>query len=207
MGTLRGSTIVTSLMMRNPDPKPGRWILPLIVIGMVAFAYVFVSNLDTAPEVTAASTTTTTIDPLGVDPVASTTVPVIDATTQAYLDQVTLLNTDLDGLAARLQQLNADWDARTIDYATARNTLRDEIIPELEAWAVRVADAAAPPSYATDQAALTDAAAPVVAASQAVLAGLESSDTGEARAAALVDFTTAVTGFQTAATTITSSAG
>ena len=29
-------------MALNADPKPGRWILPLVVLGMVAFTYFFV---------------------------------------------------------------------------------------------------------------------------------------------------------------------
>ena len=207
MGTAGRSTIVVSLMARNVDPKPGRWILPLIVIGMVAFTYICVANLDTGVEATAVSTTSTTLDPLGPDAVTTTTTVVVDGVAQAYLDQVTLLNTDLEALNGRLLQLNADWDERTIDYATARNTLRDEIIVELEAWAVRVADAEVPASFATDHEALIGATEPVVAGAEAVLAGLESSDTGEARAAALVEFGAAVTGFQTAANAITTSAG
>ncbi len=104
---------------------------------MVAFTYIFVANLDTGVEATAASSTTTTLDPLGVDTVTTIDHGVVDGITLAYLDQVTLLNTDLEALNGRLQQLNTDWDERTIDYATARNTLRDEIIVELEAWAVQ----------------------------------------------------------------------
>ena len=55
-------------MARNPDPKPGRWILPLIIVGMVGFTYLFTNSIDTVPEVpdneaTASTTTTSTTEP------------------------------------------------------------------------------------------------------------------------------------------------
>ena len=37
-------------MMRNPDPKPGRWVLPLVVLGMVLFTWVWIDRLG-PPEV------------------------------------------------------------------------------------------------------------------------------------------------------------
>ena len=33
-------------MTFSTDPKPGRWILPLIILAMVGFTYVFVSSLE-----------------------------------------------------------------------------------------------------------------------------------------------------------------
>src|SRR5690606_28312697 len=37
-------------MAVNADPKPGRWILPLVVLGMVAFTYFFVRALPSGSE-------------------------------------------------------------------------------------------------------------------------------------------------------------
>ena len=44
-------------MAINPDPKPGRWILPLVVLGMVAFTYFFVRALPSGSEEGATDTT------------------------------------------------------------------------------------------------------------------------------------------------------
>ena len=33
-------------MTSNYDPKPGRWMLPLVVLAMVAFTYLFVRETD-----------------------------------------------------------------------------------------------------------------------------------------------------------------
>ncbi len=33
-------------MTSNPDPKPGRWILPLVIVGMIGFTYLFVNSLE-----------------------------------------------------------------------------------------------------------------------------------------------------------------
>ena len=51
-------------MAVNPDPKPGRWILPLVILGMIAFTYFFVRSLpEASPDTTLApgDTTPTTV--------------------------------------------------------------------------------------------------------------------------------------------------
>src|SRR3970040_1221947 len=59
-------------MAVNPDPKPGRWILPLVILGMVAFTYFFVRSLpEASPDTTLVSGPTTTVPADG----ETTTVP------------------------------------------------------------------------------------------------------------------------------------
>ena len=48
LGTNGSLAIVSYQMAFNPDPKPGRWILPLVVLGMIAFTYFFVRELPEA---------------------------------------------------------------------------------------------------------------------------------------------------------------
>lgn len=181
-------------MARNPDPKPGRWILPLIIIGMIAFTYVFVNNLDdsaAATPVTVPDTTTTTasgVEPIDVEP----TVAESDPAVQAYTDQVTALQTDLTGLAAEMTSINEQWDAREVEFAAARDFLRDDLNPRIVQWVTRVEAAEAPAGFEDAQADLAAAAPAVSAAAAAVLDGLEAPDTGEARRAALEDFNAAV---------------
>ena len=44
-------------MPRNPDPKHGRWILPLIILAMIVLTITFVNSLE--PAESEAGTTTT----------------------------------------------------------------------------------------------------------------------------------------------------
>jgi len=188
-------------MARNPDPKPGRWILPLIVIGMIAFTYVFVNNLDddaSATPVTLPESSTTTvsdIEPIDVEP----TVPESEPAVQAYIDQVELSQADLASLAAEMTSINEQWDARDVEFSTARDFLRDDLNPRIAQWVTRVEAIEPPAGFEDQQAALVVAAPPVSAAADAVLDGLEAPDTGEARQAALEQFNAAVAAYDAAA--------
>ena len=204
-GTVSDSAIVRELMARNPDPKPGRWILPLIVIGMVAFTYLFVQGLEPTIQASSGETTTTTmipVTPLDGGPIDTSEPTPVDAEMQAYLDQVTLLTTDLAALDTEMVRLNEQWDNREIEFGSARNELRDEINVNVALWSDRVVAAVPPASLTSQHQVLIDSAVAVNAAAIEVLAGLESSDNGEQRAAALVSFEVAVGAFNTGADTI-----
>jgi hypothetical protein len=65
-------------MALNPDPKPGRWILPLVVLGMVAFTYFFVRALPEGaeePSDTTVSASDTTFPGTDTSPDGSSPVP------------------------------------------------------------------------------------------------------------------------------------
>ena len=47
-------------MTTNYDPKPGRWMLPLVVLAMVAFTYLFVRELPASAGGDSDESTTTT---------------------------------------------------------------------------------------------------------------------------------------------------
>ena len=190
------------------DPKPGRWILPLVIIGMVIFTYVFVGNIRD-------NTQPTDIDPIGLgstdttqpgtdSSTPSTTQPtgvVVDAESIAYLERITELDVNLTAVYTTMLQTNDDFDARTVAYAAARDDIRDTINPSFVSWAADVKATVAPDSNAELTALSTELAGradSVVQATIDILAGLQSSDTGEARAAALADLKTQVEGFNAA---------
>ena len=51
-------------MAVNPDPKPGRWILPLVILGMIGFTYFFVRELpEASPDTTLVGQPVTTTLP------------------------------------------------------------------------------------------------------------------------------------------------
>ena len=202
-------------MTSNYDPKPGRWMLPLVVLAMVAFTYLFVRELPSAAsadeggELTGTTTLITT-STTGGDEATTTTGAVVDATTQAYLDSLTASQSTLSNLQTELASANAGWDAnpKTITFDQAE----EAFISVAEGAAVLVGEVQA----ATVPADLIEAHNAVIAAAQQgadaasrALAGLRapSPDTGEGRRAAVNDFDAAVTAFNDAVAAVTASAG
>ena len=192
-------------MTSNYDPKPGRWMLPLVVLAMVAFTYLFVRELPSAASAnengentgSTSSTTSTT----GTDGATTTTGGEVDATTQAYLDSLAGFQSTLANLQTELAAANAGWDAnpKTITFDQAE----EAFISVAEGAAALVGEVQA----ATVPAALVEAHNVVVAAAQQAadagsqaLAGLRapSPDTGEQRRAAVNAFDAAVTAFNDA---------
>jgi hypothetical protein len=190
------------------DPKPGRWILPLVIIGMVIFTYVFVGNIrdNTEPadiDISLGTGSTDTTQPAtgSSTPTTQPTGIVVDAESIAYLERITELDANLTALDTTMLQTNDDFDARTVAYAAARDEIRDTINPGFVSWAADVKATVAPDSNTELTALSTELAGradSVVQATIDILAGLQSSDTGEARAAALADLKTQVEGFNAA---------
>jgi hypothetical protein len=193
-------------MAVNPDPRPGRWLLPLVILGMVLFTYVFVQALPSADEdgddlSSGATTTTTTTAPETDETTTTTTEPVqLDPSVQNFLDLVAEQEAALTGLQTEMATINGQWDAaeRTVTYSDTEAALTD-LAARIRTWAEGVAATVAPLGLEGVHTVLSAAASEAANASDAVLAGLRSSDTGEARRAALDSFDEAVRAFTAAA--------
>jgi hypothetical protein len=164
---------------RNPDPKPGRWILPLIIVGMVGFTYFFVQQLpDTEPDettTTSAATTTTTSN--GDGGTTTSTAPTVPAEVQAYVDKMAGSLAELAGVEADLLDVNTQQDAdpRVITYTDALAEFR-EVEVNASVFADGVEIAAPPAGYetlATIHADLATAAGKLRAAAQNARVGFE----------------------------------
>ena len=189
-------------------------MLPLVVLAMVAFTYLFVRELPSAasangdgesPGGSTASTTLTT----STDETTTTLSEEVDGTTQAYLDALAGFQSRVSDLQTQLASANGGWDAnpKTITFDQAE----EAFISVAEGSAVLVGEIQA----ATVPAALVDANNAIVAAAQSAadagsraLAGLRapSPDTGEARRAAVNEFDTAVIAFSEAVQAATTAA-
>lgn len=192
-------------MAVNPDPRPGRWLLPLVILGMVLFTYVFVQALPGAEadsDDLSAETTTTTTEPTGETSSTTTTTeaPTLDPSVQSYLDLVDGQEVALTGFQTEMASINAQWDAaeRTVTYPDTEAALVD-LAARVRTWAQDVAAVVAPLGLEGVHTVLSAAAAEAANAADAVVAGLQSSDTGEARRAALDAFDEAVRAFTAAA--------
>ncbi|REK21262.1 MAG: hypothetical protein DWQ40_04315 [Actinobacteria bacterium] len=188
-------------MAVNPDPKPGRWILPLVVLGMIAFTYFFVRELpEASPDTTLATGTTTTSTP--GDGTTTTSGPgnggTVDPEVQAYLDELDQINSALQLLRTEMVTVNEGFDAdpREIEYSDAEAQM-ETIEVDTEALADQVAAMTVPAGFETNHQALTSAIDTAAGAASDALAGLRSDDEGELRQAAVVAYTQAADDFST----------
>lgn len=189
-------------MAVNPDPKPGRWILPLVVLGMVAFTYFFINELpEASPDSTLATgETTTTIPPDGET--TTTTVPGqdpgtgLDPAVDAYIIELDSVNTALQLLRTEMVTVNTGFDAdpREIEYSEAEPRMIT-IQTDTQALADRVAAMVVPEGFENNQTALTSAIDSAAGAATDALEGLQSDDPGDLRRAAVVAYTQAADNF------------
>lgn len=192
-------------MAVNPDPRPGRWLLPLVILGMVVFTYVFVQALPGADaegqDLSSGATTTTTTEVTDESSTTTTTIAVVlDPSVQNYLDLVASQETALTGFQTEMASINGQWDAeeRTVTYPDTEAALT-ELAGRVRTWAQDIATVVAPLGLEGVHTVLSAAAAEAANAADAVVAGIQSSDTGEARRAALDSFDEAVRAFTAAA--------
>ena len=189
----------------NPDPRPGRWILPLVVLGMIAFTYFFVKSLpgdQTPPEAltTGGTVVTTTSTTLGTSTTTSTTVA-LDPAVKNYLETLDTLTEQLTGFQTEMAAVNSGFDAkpRTIPYSEANDRL-SALADNVEKWRDAVAAIEAPAALEANQAAILAAAEDANTQAHEALRGLRlpPPDTGELRRAAVAAFDDAVAAFKQA---------
>ncbi|MFN2485623.1 MAG: hypothetical protein ABR609_03265 [Acidimicrobiia bacterium] len=189
-------------MTTNYDPKPGRWMLPLVVLAMVAFTYLFVRELpaaaggdtDGSTTTTEVGATTTTV----LDATTTTTPVVVDPETQAYLDTLASYQNRMTDFQTQLAAANSGWDAnpRTITFDQAEAAFI-AVVEGVSALASEAAELVPPGPLAEGHAAVATAAQQAADAAIAALDGLRapSPDTGETRRNAVAAFDTAVAAF------------
>ncbi len=186
----------------NQDPKPGRLVLPLVLIGMIATTYTFVNrvatnnDLDISVEeevpvveeeaVTEDSTTTST---------TTTTLPNEVVT---YLEEIQAEKVQSDELGQKVLEANQRWDDEVTSYQEAKDEFA-AFIQDAEQFTATVSDPGPPNTFAnlvTSHEELKVLANLIYEDTKELLEGLTSSDTGERRAAALEAFNENLTAFQ-----------
>tara|TARA_B100000073_G_C23728625_1_gene570063 strand:- start:132 stop:737 length:606 start_codon:yes stop_codon:yes gene_type:complete len=177
----------------NPDPKPGRLILPLVLIGMIATTYTFINRVvesndleivateeiveEETVEVEEETTTTTT----------STTLP---ENYISYLEEIRGERIVAINLAQEVLEANDNWDDKTVTYQEAKQEF-DSFITKWSEFVETVTNPGPPSEYAnlvTGHEEIKTLVNLVYEDTVELKAGLESSDTGERRAAALDSF-------------------
>lgn len=200
----------------NPDPRPGRWVLPLVVLGMVVFAYVFVRSLpgaeagDGDPSAGGGTTTTTATTVAGGTPgdggdggTGETTTtapnPDLDPEVAAYLETMAEFESQILDLQTEMATINGQWDAepRQIEFDEALDALRD-LSDRVQQWSEQVAAVTPPTGLEDSHSTISAIAATLADESVAVVEGLQAPDTGELRRAAVDRFDEAVRAFTAA---------
>jgi hypothetical protein len=200
-------------MAVNPDPKPGRWILPLVILGMMAFTYFFVRSLpEASPDTTLAAGPSTTLEG-GGDGSTTTTVPgdpgvTVDDAAATYLAELDRINGELAALDAELTAVNAGFDAdpREIEYGDAEPRF-EAVVTGAQGLADQVAALVPPAGLEANQEALSGSIGLAASAAAEALSGLQSDDPGDLRRSAVAAFTTATTDFDAEVENARSAAG
>ena len=178
----------------NSDPKPGRLILPLVLIGMIATTYTFINRVATqndleivsesniveeAPAETVEESTTST----------STTTTIPEETVQ-YLEEITGEKIQAIELGKKVLETNQRWDDKVTTYQEAQVEFQ-EFIDDFADFVVVFTSPGPPSSDASLSSShdeLTILVNLIYEDTEELLEGLTAPDTGERRSAALESF-------------------
>lgn len=195
--------------MANPDPKPGRWILPVLVAALVGLTYAFVTNVPQSP-----ATTSTTLASGAPGTTTTTTTGAPGATTTTTLSPAVVSFLEVsDGLAATAGELsdeagtiNASWEASEVEYGPTRDALRD-LASRTRQFATAAGIATLPTDAEEAWTDVTAAAALMATAADDMLDGLVNSPGPEKRQDSLVTYQQAATDLASAITDAQTAAG
>jgi len=175
------------------DPKHGRWILPLVVAGLIGFTYVFVNALpaaDIAASTTTTSSTTTTV-------VQTTTTTTLPSEIRGFLNDVARFETTAQELVTAAQEANDAWENREETGATFDETLAvfEEVAAESRTLADEVAAVTVPDPYVDLWPAAIASSEDMAVTGAAMVQGLRASDDGSARREAVAAYEAAGAAF------------
>ena len=186
----------------NEDPKPGRLVLPLVLIGMIATTYTFINrvsennNLEIEPvkeevlEVAESETST--------EESTTTTTTTLPDEVVTYLEEISSEKIQSIDLASKVLEANDSWDNEDLTYQEAKDAFAD-FIEAAQQFVETVADPGPPTTFAglvKSHEELKSLAELIYEDTEELLAGLTSSDTGERRSAALDSFNSNINLFQ-----------
>jgi len=186
----------------NPDPKPGRLILPLVLIGMIATTYTFINRV----------TTNNNLEVINVDNTAEEVVPeevVEDTTTTsttttlpegvvAYLEEIQAEKIQSVELGKKVLETNQRWDDKDTTYQEAQQEF-EAFIDDAEQFVATVTNPGPPNANAilvSNHEELKILVNLIYEDTKELLEGLTAPDTGERRSSALSSFNSNLGSFQ-----------
>ena len=178
----------------NQDPKPGRLVLPLVLIGMIATTYTFVNrvatNNDLDLSVTEEVVTTEEEATEDTTTTSSTTTTTLPDEVVTYLEEIQAEKVQSDELGQTVLEANEKWDDELSTYQEAKDEFA-KFIEDAEQFVETVSEPGPPNTFAnlvTSHDELKVLANLIYEDTKELLEGLTSSDTGERRSSALDSF-------------------
>tara|TARA_B100000282_G_scaffold167589_1_gene121317 strand:- start:675 stop:1289 length:615 start_codon:yes stop_codon:yes gene_type:complete len=187
----------------NEDPKPGRLVLPLVLIGMIATTYTFINRVATDNSLELEPTTEEIAEVVETDVVVDETSTTSTTTTLptevvSYLEEISSERIQSIDLATKVLEANDRWDNEEVTYQEAKDEFA-AFIEDAQQFVDTVTEPGPPSTFAglvKSHEELKSLANLIFLDTEELLEGLTSSDTGERRAAALNSFNENVTLFQ-----------
>ena len=176
------------------DPKPGRLILPLVLIGMIATTYTFINRVATQNNleiVDSSVVTEETVAEVVEEPTTSTsTTTTIPEETVQYLEEITGEKIQAIELGKKVLETNQRWDDKVTTYQEAQVEFQ-EFIDDFADFVIVFTSPGPPSSDASLSSShdeLTILVGLIYEDTEELLEGLTAPDTGERRSAALESF-------------------
>jgi len=176
------------------DPKPGRLILPLVLIGMIATTYTFINRVATQNnlEIVDSSVVTeeTVAEVIEEHTTSTSTTTTIPEETVQYLEEITGEKIQVIELGKKVLETNQRWDDKVTTYQEAQVEFQ-EFIDDFANFVV-VFTSPGPPSSDASLSSSHDELIILINLiyedTEELLEGLTAPDTGERRSAALESF-------------------
>ena len=186
----------------NEDPKPGRLVLPLVLIGMIATTYTFINRVATNNSLEIEPVAEEVVEPIEEQPNAedttTTTTTTLPDEVVTYLEEISSEKIQSIDLATTVLEANDNWDNESITYQEAKDEFA-AFIEDAEQFVNTVTEPGPPSTFAglvKSHEELKSLAELIYADTQELLEGLTSSDTGQQRSAALESFNNNINAFQ-----------
>ena len=187
----------------NEDPKPGRLVLPLVLIGMIATTYTFINRVASNNGLEIEPVTEEVVDPIEEQPNTEDTTTTTTTTTLpdevvTYLEEISSEKIQSIDLATTVLEANDNWHNESITYQVAKDEFA-AFIEDAEQFVNTVAQPGPPSTFAglvKSHEELKSLAELIYADTQELLEGLTYSDTGQQRSAALESFNNNINAFQ-----------
>ena len=187
----------------NSDPKPGRLILPLVLIGMIATTYTFINRVTTNNNLEVINMEENTFEDIVSEEVVDETTTTSTTTTLpenvvAYLEEIQAEKIQSTELGKKVLETNERWNNKETSYQEAQQEFK-EFISDAEQFVATVTDPGPPTSNAnlvSNHEELKILVSLIYEDTKELLEGLTASDTGERRSAALSSFNSNLGSFQ-----------